>query len=150
LLKILQSLGIPKDQVLLPNPHDYRFGLAQSDLAALYTRMDVLLAPSYGEGFGVPSVESLACGTRVIGSNWAATPDLVSEDSWLVDGQPAWDSGQDAWWEVPSVPSLVKALEEAYDSPRGVSQVAVDFAKQFDIETVWENHWLPVLKKLLK
>ena len=150
LLKILQSLGIPKDQVLLPNPHDYRFGLAQSDLAALYTRMDVLLAPSYGEGFGVPSVEAQACGTRVIGSNWAATPDLVSEDSWLVDGQPAWDSGQDAWWEVPSVPSLVKALDEAYDSPRGVSQVAVDFAKQFDIETVWDNHWVPVLKKLLK
>jgi hypothetical protein len=48
------------------------------------------------------------------------------------------------------VPSLVSALKEAHAAPRGTSQVAVDFAQQFDIEAVWENHWLPVLKKLLK
>ena len=150
LIKILQSLGIPKDKVLLPNPHDYRFGLSQENLAAIYTRMDVLLAPSYGEGFGVPVLEAMSCGTRVIGSNWAATPDLLSEDSWLTDGQLAWDAGQDAWWQVPNVPSLVSALKEAYAAPRGTSQVAVDFAQQFDIEAVWEKHWLPVLKKLLK
>ena len=150
LIKVLQSLGIPKDKVLLPNPQDYRFGMAKKDLAAIYTRMDVLLAPSYGEGFGVPAVEAQACGTRVIGSNWAATPDLISEDSWLTDGQPTWDAGQDAWWQTPNIPSLVNALREAYKAERGTSQVAIDFAKQFDIETVWDNHWVPVLKKLLK
>jgi glycosyltransferase involved in cell wall biosynthesis len=150
LIKVLQSLGIPKDKVLLPNPQDYRFGMAKKDLAAIYTRMDVLLAPSYGEGFGVPAVEAQACGTRVIGSNWAATPDLISEDSWLTDGQPTWDAGQDAWWQTPNIPSLVNALREAYYAKRGPSQVAIDFAKQFDIETVWDKHWVPVLKKLLK
>jgi glycosyltransferase involved in cell wall biosynthesis len=122
--------------VLLPNPADYRFGLSQENLAALYTRMDVLLAPSMGEGFGVPVLEAQACGTRVIGSNWAATPDLLSEDSWLTDGQPAWDAGQDAWWETPNIPSLVNALQEAYYAPRGQSQIAIDWAKQFDIQTV--------------
>jgi glycosyltransferase involved in cell wall biosynthesis len=150
LIKILQSLGIPKDKVLLPNPHDYRFGMSKKDLAAIYTRMDVLLAPSYGEGFGVTALEAQACGTRVIGSNWAATPDLISEDSWLTDGQPSWDAGQDAWWQTPNIPSLVNALKEAYQAERGTSTIAVDFAQQFDIQTVWENHWLPVLKKLLK
>jgi glycosyltransferase involved in cell wall biosynthesis len=150
LIQILQSLGIPKDKVLLPNPQDYRFGMAKKDLAAIYTRMDVLLAPSYGEGFGVPVLEAMSCGTRIIGSNWAATPDLISEDSWLTDGQPAWDAGQDAWWQTPNIPSLVNALKEAYYAQRGVSTIAVDFAQQFDIQTVWENHWMPVLKKLLK
>jgi glycosyltransferase involved in cell wall biosynthesis len=150
LIKILQSLGISKDKVLLPNPQDYRFGMAKKDLAAIYTRMDVLLAPSYGEGFGVPAIEAQACGTRVIGSNWGATPDLISEDSWLTDGQPSWDAGQDAWWQTPNIPSLVNALKEAYYAKRGTSQVAIDFAKQFDIETVWKQHWLPVLQKLLK
>ena len=150
LIKILQSLGIPKDKVLLPNPQDYRFGMTKQDLAAIYTRMDVLLAPSYGEGFGVPAIEAQACGTRVIGSNWAATPDLISEDSWLTDGQPSWDAGQDAWWQTPNIPSLVNALKEAYKAERGTSTIAVDFAQQFDIQTVWENHWVPVLKKLLK
>jgi glycosyltransferase involved in cell wall biosynthesis len=150
LIQILQSLGIPKDKVLLPNPQDYRFGMSKKDLAAIYTRMDVLLAPSYGEGFGVPALEAQACGTRVIGSNWAATPDLISEDSWLTDGQPSWDAGQDAWWQTPNIPSLVNALKESYYAKRGPSQIAIDFAKDFDIETVWDKHWVPVLKKLLK
>jgi glycosyltransferase involved in cell wall biosynthesis len=141
--------GIPKEQVIFPNPNDYRFGLAQPDLAALYSRMDVLLAPSLGEGFGVPSVEAQACGTRVIGSNWAATPDLISEDSWLVDGQLSWDAGQDAWWMTPNVGSLVNALEESYKAERGPSQVAIDFASQFDVEKVWDESWVPILKKLL-
>lgn len=150
LLKLLASTGLTKDQIIFPNQQDYRFGFSQADLAAMYTRMDVLLAPSFGEGFGVPSVEAQACGTRIIGSNWAATPDLASPDSWLTDGQPAWDSGQDAWWQTPSVPSLVNALSEAYKADRGVSSVAVEFASQFDVETVWDKHWVPILKKLLK
>jgi glycosyltransferase involved in cell wall biosynthesis len=150
LLNILASLGVKKEQVIFPNPQDYRFGLAQSDLAALYTRMDVLLAPSLGEGFGVPSVEAQSCGTRVIGSNWAATPDLVSPDSWLVDGQLSWDAGQDAWWMTPNVSSLVNALELSYKAERGTSQVAIDFASQFDVEKVWTESWLPILRKLLK
>ena len=149
LLNILNSVAIPKEQVIFPNPQDYRFGLAQSDLAALYTRMDVLLAPSLGEGFGVPAVEAQACGTRVIGSNWAATPDLVSPDSWLTDGQLSWDAGQDAWWMTPNVSSLVNALEEAYKAERGPSQIAIDFAGQFEVEKVWNENWLPTLKKLL-
>jgi glycosyltransferase involved in cell wall biosynthesis len=150
LIKLLASVGLKKEQVVFPNPSDYRFGLAPQDLAALYTRMDVLLAPSYGEGFGVPSIEAQACGTRIIGSNWAATPDLASADSWLIDGQPAWDAGQDAWWQTPSVPSLVNALIQSHAAPRGVSDEAEGFAAQFDVETVWERHWMPVLTKLLK
>jgi glycosyltransferase involved in cell wall biosynthesis len=150
LLNILSSLGVKKEQVIFPNPLDYRFGLAPTNLAALYTRMDVMLAPSFGEGFGVPTVEAQACGTRVIGSNWAATPDLVSPDSWLTEGQLTWDAGQDAWWMTPNVSSLVNALEESYKAERGTSQVAIDFASQFDVEKVWDEHWIPILRKLLK
>jgi len=150
LLAILSSLGVKKEQVIFPNPQDYRFGLSQTNLAALYTRMDVLLAPSLGEGFGVPSVEAQSCGTRVIGSNWAATPDLVSPDSWLTEGQLSWDAGQDAWWMTPNVSSLVNALEESYKAERGTSQVAIDFASQFDVEKVWDESWMPILRKLLK
>jgi glycosyltransferase involved in cell wall biosynthesis len=123
--------------------------MPQADLAGLYSAMDVFLAPSYGEGFGLGTIEAQACGTRVIGSNWAATPDLVAEDGWLVDGQPMWDSGQDAIWQVPSIPSIVDALEQAYKADRGVSDVAVKFAKEFDVDTVFDKHWVPVLNKLL-
>jgi hypothetical protein len=75
---------------------------------------------------------------------------LVAEDSWLVEGQPTWDAGQNAIWTMPLIPSIVEALEQAYKAERGPSKIAMDFAKQFDVETVWDKHWMPVLKKLLK
>jgi glycosyltransferase involved in cell wall biosynthesis len=112
--------------------------------------MDVLLAPSYGEGFGVPTVEAQACGVRVIGSAWAATPDLVSSDCWLVEGQPMWDASQSSMWQIPLIPAIVDALEQAYQVERGVSEASVEFAKQFDVERVWREHWLPTLDRLLK
>jgi len=111
--------------------------------------MDDMLAASYGEGFGVPTVEAKACGTPVIASNWAASQDLVSEDGWLVDGQPQWDASQLAWWRSPSVPSIVQSLELAYARGRQRSEVSIQFAKQFDVETVWQKHWEPFLKAQL-
>lgn len=149
LIAMLQAFGIPKEAVMFPPNLDYKYGMSQQDLAALYSAMDVLLAPSFGEGFGLPTVEALSCGTRVIGSNWGATPDLVSEDSWLVEGQPMWDAGQNAIWTMPLIPSIVNALELAYQAERGPSKIAMDFAKQFDVDTVWDKYWMPVMKKLL-
>jgi glycosyltransferase involved in cell wall biosynthesis len=146
LLSLLQSLGIKNENVAFPNPLSYRYGISQEHLAAYYSGMDVLLATSYGEGFGVPTVEAQACGTRVIGSNWAATMDLVSEDSFLVGGQPSWDSGQDAWWQIPNVPSIVAALEETYKAGKERSRKSIDFASDFDVDKVWSKYWLPILR----
>ena len=150
LLDLAMACGIPKDNLIFPNMIDLRYGFEQVDMAGFYSAMDVLLATSYGEGFGIPTMEAQACGTRVIGSNWAATPELVSDDSWTVDGQPFWDEAQKSWFMIPSVPAILNALEAAYEAPRGVSEASVEFAKYFDVEYVWENHWLPVLKKLSK
>jgi glycosyltransferase involved in cell wall biosynthesis len=147
LLSLLKALGIEKDDVAFPHSASYKYGIKQETLAGYYTGMDVLLATSYGEGFGIPTIEAQACGTRVIGSNWAATQDLVSEDSFLVGGQPQWDSGQDAWWQIPNVPSIVSALEEAYKLGKGRSQKAIDFASDFDVDKVWSKYWLPILRE---
>lgn len=145
LFKLLESLGIPEQDVRFPSLVDYRYGMSQRDLAAMITAMDVMLATSYGEGFGVPTVEAQACGTRVIGSDWAATPDLLSEDCFVVEGQLQWDSGQDAWWSVPIVGSIVEALRLAYDAPRERSEASIKFAKAFDVESVWDEYWIPAL-----
>jgi glycosyltransferase involved in cell wall biosynthesis len=150
LIAMLQAFGIPKEAVMFPPNLDYKYGMSQHDLAALYSAMDVLLAPSFGEGFGLATIEAQACGTRVIGSGWGATPDLVAEDSWLVEGQPMWDAGQNAIWTMPLIPSIVNSLELAYQAERGPSKLAIDFAKDFDVDTVWNKYWLPVMKKLLK
>jgi glycosyltransferase involved in cell wall biosynthesis len=150
LLELLKALGISPQDVMFPNPHDQRFGVSDETMAALYSGIDVLLAPSMGEGFGVPTIEAQACGTRVIVSSWAASQDLASKDSWLVEGQPVWDNMQNAWWMTPQIPSIVEALEQALQAGKTRSMDARKFAKGFDVEKVWFDNWMPALRNWLQ
>jgi glycosyltransferase involved in cell wall biosynthesis len=149
LMALGELLGIPKDNMAFVDPISYRFGISQEDLAGIYSSMDVLLATSYGEGFGVPTVEAQACGVPVIVSDFAASAELVG-DGWLVGGQPLYDNSQGAFFNIPSVPLIVQALEQAYERGKGKSDKAVEFAQQFDHDSVWEKYWRPALKTLLK
>jgi glycosyltransferase involved in cell wall biosynthesis len=149
LMALGQMLGIPIHNMAFPDPLAYRYGMSQETLAGIYSQMDVLLATSYGEGFGVPTVEAQACGVPVIVSNFAASPELVG-DGWVVSGQPLYDPAQHSFFTIPSVPEIFAALEEAYKRGKGKSDKAIEFASAFDHEKVWQNNWLPVLKKLLK
>jgi glycosyltransferase involved in cell wall biosynthesis len=147
---LLKTIGIPEANVLFPHPMEYRYGFSAEHMAAFYTAMDVLLAPSYGEGFGVPTIEAQACGTRVIASDFAASPDLVSEDSWVVDGQPFWDEAQNSWFSIPKIPSIYKALMAAHEVKGQKSEKSIEFAKQFDDLKVWQEYWVPFIQDSLK
>ena len=149
LMALAKLLGIPTDNLTFPDPLAYRYGMTQEMLAGIYSSFDVLLATSYGEGFGVPTIEAQACGVPVIVSNFAASPELVG-DGWVVSGQPLFDPAQHSFWTVPSVPEIFTALEEAYKRGKGKSDKAIEFASAFDHEKVWQNNWMPVLRKLLK
>jgi len=149
LVHLLEACGVKPEQYKIVDPYAYRTGFPQQALAALYTASDVLLACSMGEGFGVPVIESQACGTRVIVSNYTAQPELVGAGAgWAVDYQPFWDSHQKSWFCTPSVPSIVEALIEAYEAPRGVSDEAVAFADQYRADKVYDAYWKPIMKEL--
>jgi glycosyltransferase involved in cell wall biosynthesis len=149
LMALGQMLGIPTDNMAFPDPLAYRYGMTQQMLAGIYSSYDVMLAPSYGEGFGVPTIEAQACGVPVIVSNFAASPELVG-DGWVVSGQPLYDPAQHSFFTVPSVPEIFAALEEAYKRGKGKSDKAIEFAQAFDHQKVWQENWMPVLRKLLK
>jgi glycosyltransferase involved in cell wall biosynthesis len=61
--------------------------VAESDLVALYNGADVFAYPSLYEGFGLPIVEAMACGTPVITSNVTSLPEVAGEAAVLVDPQ---------------------------------------------------------------
>lgn len=56
-----------------------------ADLGDLYSAADVLVLPSLYEGFGLPVLESMACGTPVIASNAGALPEVVGDAGLLFD-----------------------------------------------------------------
>ena len=145
---LIQAVGLPKEKVIFADPYMLRSGMPQELLACVYSGFDVLLATSYGEGFGIPTIEAQACGVPVIASNFAASAELVG-DGWLIDGQPLWDAPQKSWFNIPSVPMIIDSLEQAYNRGRKVSEKAIEFAKNYDADLVYETHWKEALKGLL-
>ncbi len=56
-----------------------------SDLPALYNGALAFLCPSLFEGFGIPVLEAMACGTPVITSNCSSLPEVAGEGGILVN-----------------------------------------------------------------
>lgn len=144
---LLRACGLSSDNTTVADRDQLRIGYDKKDLAAIYSGSDVLMSASLGEGFGIPTVEAQACGTRVITSSWTASQDLAGPDSYLVEGQPFWHEPQLSWYQIPLLDSLVTALERAADAERGVSESSVEFAKGFDVERVWARDWMPLLRE---
>jgi glycosyltransferase involved in cell wall biosynthesis len=56
-----------------------------ADLPALYSGAEIFCYPSLYEGFGLPPLEAMACGTPTVTSNTASLPEVVGDAAMTVD-----------------------------------------------------------------
>jgi glycosyltransferase involved in cell wall biosynthesis len=59
----------------------------RAQLPGLYADADVLLMPSLHEGFGLPVLEAMACGTPVVASRAGGLPEVAGDAALLVEVQ---------------------------------------------------------------
>lgn len=59
--------------------------VVDADLPALYSAAEVFAFPSLYEGFGLPPLEAMACGTPVVTSNSSSLPEVVADAALTVD-----------------------------------------------------------------
>jgi glycosyltransferase involved in cell wall biosynthesis len=59
------------------------------ELPAVYAGADALVLPSLYEGFGLPILEAMACGTPVVASRTASIPEVAGEAALLVEPRDA-------------------------------------------------------------
>ncbi len=74
----VRRLGL-EGQVVFPGFVD------DEDLPALYSAAELLAYPSLYEGFGLPVLEAMACGTPVVTSNVSSLPEVSGDAALLVE-----------------------------------------------------------------
>lgn len=68
-----------RDDILLPG------FVPDALLPALYSAADLLAFPSLYEGFGLPLLEAMACGTPVVSSNASCLPEMAEGAALMID-----------------------------------------------------------------
>jgi glycosyltransferase involved in cell wall biosynthesis len=92
--------------------------VADEDMPALYSAAEMLAFPSLWEGFGLPVVEAMACGTPVVASNVACLPEIAGGAALLVDPLSV-DAIADAMVRIAEDSSLRESLRA-----RGLARAA--------------------------
>ena len=85
---------------------------ADAELVRAYQDADVLALPSRYEGFGLPVVEAMACGTPVVCGNRSSLPEVAGDAALLVDPDDA-EALAGALTRVLTDPPLASRLAEA-------------------------------------
>ena len=148
--ELAQAIGIPEGVLIACDQyHTLHFPFPDDVMADIYSSVDVLLAPSAGEGFGIPSIQAQACGTPVIVSDFSAQPELCGA-GWLIEGTRRY-TPIGAWQFRPDIPDIFDALRRAIARPPAhreeMAEKAREFAKQFHIDHVLGEQMLPVLSE---
>jgi glycosyltransferase involved in cell wall biosynthesis len=139
---LVAGLGIG-DAVRFPSHINMRGG----QMLTWYQSLDVLMNATYGEGFGLPIVEALACRVPVIGTECSAITEKIPPGAgWLVPGQQWWNPHHRAWWAIPNIPAMTAKLAHAYT--RALTP-APQYAACYGADHVTTEYWKPALEALL-
>jgi hypothetical protein len=101
----------------------------------------------------VPLIESQACGTPVIATDFTAMSDLVGA-GWKIPVVGKKHTPMNSYWAIPDVDAIVDALEEAYDLWKSkklrktMKEKAVEFASDFDFDKITEDYLIPLLEEI--
>lgn len=149
---ILHTLDVPPAAVRMVDQYQQHIGIPEPVMADIYRASDVLLAPSYSEGFGVPILEAQACGTPVVTTDGTSMSELTVNGLAAPSRQKFW-SQIGGWWDTPDVGHITDALETIYGwdtahrqalSAHGVAWAQAHFA--WDVVT--RDYWAPLLVEI--
>ena len=117
--------------------------LNNHQLKSLYKQCDLLVAPSRGEGFGLPIGEAMRLGVPVITTAWGGQRDFCNDSNcWLVDynfSQSESHFNLDlSYWADPLINDLIDRIKEVYYLSDSELSKKVSKAKQITNSFQWD------------
>jgi len=103
----------------------------EEDLPALYSAASVFVFPSLYEGFGLPPLEAMACGTPVVASNTSSLPEVIGDAGVLVNP-----------FSIDEIISAMRSVLKSKSRQREMSCRGVERARRFS----WEETARKTLK----
>jgi glycosyltransferase involved in cell wall biosynthesis len=104
--------------------------ILDSNLPDVYRGAKALVFPSLYEGFGLPVLEAMACGTPVIASNTTALPEVIGEAGVLVDP-----------YDVNDIAFAIEKLVSGTQLQSELSQKGLEQAKKFSWDRTANRVW---------
>ncbi len=104
--------------------------VSDQDLACLYNRASLFVFPSLEEGFGLPPLEAMACGTPVLAANNSSLPEIVGDAALQFDAENVGELAE-LISSVLANPELQLEMKK-----RGIDRAATFSWKRCGIETI--------------
>ena len=127
-LAIVGRAGHRGEQIIAASGARWLGPLGDDDLADLYSAATVTCYPSLYEGFGLPVIEAMACGSPVVASNRGAIPEVAGDAAILVAPTPA---------------ALTEGLRAALEPATAdrLRHLGLERARQFTPQAMGEAAW---------
>jgi glycosyltransferase involved in cell wall biosynthesis len=148
--ELARNLGLVEgESVMFPNPYLNSIGFPPEYIANFYRALDVHLMVGAGEGFGIPVLESQACGCPTITGDWTAQSELIFGGRKVskADSLPQY-SALASYIFRPQPAAITALLEEEYQHPTPMVEPVKAIQAEYDINVVVRDGWLPVLAEL--
>jgi len=158
LLAFADELGIA-DRVVGPKFNPILDSIEDEALAELLSIADVYVSCAFGEGFGLPLLEAMACGIPCIAPANSSQIELVGGHGWLVE-----NVSDDMWvdvpvwipllakYQVPNLNSLLDCMKAAYEDPiarKVFGRKSRKFAMKYDWKLIMPK-WESLLKEMVE
>jgi len=107
----------------------FKQGLDDEELITEYNALTLLLFPSFYEGFGLPPLEAMACGTPVITSNLSSMPEVCGDAALYVDP-----------YDVEDIKNKIEMLIKNENLQKELIQKGLQRVKGFTWEKASQEH----------